>query len=177
MSSNFDSSASCLKTLLIILVIWGHIYSQIPITYEHSALNLALYDTIYCFHMPLFVFISGWFTRKRSMSIGLKKNLKIVWIYVLIQLLYTITTNRWNNILSPYPSLWYLIALFVYRSFINIIPQKALNKYFLLISMALILAILIGFTTYSSYFEIHYCPRKSVNILGNLHILNSLTTV
>ena len=25
--------------------------------------------------------------------------------------------------------------------------------------------------------EYHYCPRKSVNILGNLHILNSLTTV
>jgi len=24
---------------------------------------------------------------------------------------------------------------------------------------------------------VHYCPRKSVNILGNLHILNSLTTV
>ena len=32
-------------------------------------------------------------------------------------------------------------------------------------------------TTVDTYLSIHYCPRKSVNILAKLHILNSLTIV
>lgn len=184
MNSNFDSCASYTKSLLILLVIWGHVFSQIPITYEHSALNLALYDTIYCFHMPLFVFISGWFTKKNTFASGLKKNLRIIRIYILLQIVYTIVTNGGGkSLLYPYPSLWYLIALFIYRSIIDIIPQNILNKAIFVISISSILSILIGCTIYAPLFEmmkiISFLPYFILGFYAHkrYHFLNNVTNM
>lgn len=48
------------KALLIFTVVLGH---TLEINLDNR-INLALYNTIYTFHMPLFVFLSGYFSKK-----------------------------------------------------------------------------------------------------------------
>lgn len=60
----FDGTVSCLKMDLMFLVVWGHVFSQLHPLFTESRLCQAVYDFIYSFHMPLFVFISGWLSKK-----------------------------------------------------------------------------------------------------------------
>ena len=50
-----------LKFVLIFLVVYGHTIE----TYSpDGSINRAIYNLIYVFHMPLFIFISGYFSKK-----------------------------------------------------------------------------------------------------------------
>lgn len=53
-----DIRFDVLKGLLIILVVLGH---SINIEYLDASWDNALFHFIYSFHMPLFVFLSGFF--------------------------------------------------------------------------------------------------------------------
>lgn len=59
--SKRDGYYDCLKFVLITLVILGH---TLEANLE-SRISLALYNTIYLFHMPLFIFVTGYFTKKQ----------------------------------------------------------------------------------------------------------------
>lgn len=67
-----DGYADFLKYVLISLVVLGHFIGL----YQHRVgISGGLYTWIYAFHMPLFVFISGYFSkhitnyRKRSVDV------------------------------------------------------------------------------------------------------------
>lgn len=53
------------KLLLIVLVVVGHCIE--PTRYDNPVSG-CLYSIIYSFHMPLFVFLSGYFAKVRSFT-------------------------------------------------------------------------------------------------------------
>lgn len=54
-----------LKGLLILLVVFGHLLEPLLLT---SEVALALYSLIYCFHMPVFAFVSGVFSKRENVG-------------------------------------------------------------------------------------------------------------
>ncbi len=145
-----------LKSLLIFLVVLGHL------TFKDYGVNLM--EMIYSFHMPVFVFLSGYFTSlssdKEKQRRWLKKTLiifivaliaqyilKLVLEYELSQLngfefsAYSILKPR--SLVSPGFALWYLVCLMYWRIAVWRLGD-ALNDR-LLIILSCVAAILAGF--------------------------------
>lgn len=104
------------KVFLIILVVIGHFiepcYDQNPFLYE-------LKWGIVAFHMPAFIFISGYFSKKVPSVRKLLSGLVIPYfVYeVFYYLLYTFILDKDTELYFTRPkfSLWYLMALCVWR--------------------------------------------------------------
>ena len=146
---------SCLidniKVLLIFLVVFNHII----------AFNLVKVDTVVryvwyaitIFHMPAFVFISGYLSKKPQNVLKNFKNLLIPYV-----LGYTLTwySQIWlgrsvdYEILRPTGSvMWYILALFIYR-----LTIEALGKISFIVPLSILFALWAGtrseFTTFLS---------------------------
>lgn len=146
---------SCLidniKVLLIFLVVFNHII----------AFNLVKVDTVVryvwyaitIFHMPAFVFISGYLSKKPQNVLKNFKNLLIPYV-----LGYTLTwySQIWlgrsvdYEILRPTGSvMWYILALFIYR-----LTIEALGKIRFIVLLSILFALWAGtrpeFTTFLS---------------------------
>lgn len=138
-----DNYADYLKYLLIGLVVMGHFINP----YQYTKGLGGLYLWIYTFHMPLFVFISGHFSRHinnyRRKSID-----TLLWPFVVFQLLNILYTAiiplepLKENVFYPYHQNWYLIALFWWRCFI---PYRQYFKRWLVIALAFLFSLSIGF--------------------------------
>lgn len=104
------------KVLLIFLVVVGHFVG--PSTRCNSFL-LALKWLIVSFHMPAFIFISGYFSKK-TLSLGaLIQKLAVPYVVyeIIYYLLYTCILHKETGLylLKPKFTLWYLMALFFWR--------------------------------------------------------------
>ncbi|MEU6658512.1 acyltransferase family protein [Streptomyces sp. NPDC046821] len=109
------------KYLAIVLVAMGHAWEPLR---DDSRAAAALYITVYTFHMPAFIVISGYFSRSFDASPErLKRLVTGVGVpYVLFEVAYTFF-KRWANddptypisLLDPWYLTWFLIALFVWR--------------------------------------------------------------
>ena len=104
------------KALLIALVVIGHF---IELSYKDNEFLYALKWLVVSFHMPAFIFISGYFS-KRTLSLGiLFQKLAIPYfIYEIIYyLVYTFIIHKPTGLYLLYPkfSLWYIQALFFWR--------------------------------------------------------------
>ncbi|KUJ69322.1 hypothetical protein ACZ90_13395 [Streptomyces albus subsp. albus] len=109
------------KYLAIVLVAMGHSWE--PLT-DRSRAAEALYMTVYCFHMPAFILISGYFSRSFDMRPDrLKRLITGVGVpYVIFEVAYTFF-KRWADddptydfsLLDPWYLTWFLMALFVWR--------------------------------------------------------------
>lgn len=63
-----------LKFLLIVLVVFGHSLEEISLAQDYAIIRA----WIYSFHMPAFVFISGYFSKSVRRGEGARKQLLIV---------------------------------------------------------------------------------------------------
>ncbi len=146
---------SCLidniKVLLIFLVVFNHIIAfnlvkvDIVVRYVWYAITI--------FHMPAFVFISGYLSKKPQNVLKNFKNLLIPYV-----LGYTLTwySQIWlgrsvdYEILRPTGSvMWYILALFIYR-----LTIEALGKIRFIVPLSILFALWAGtrpeFTTFLS---------------------------
>ncbi|MBR2733651.1 MAG: acyltransferase family protein, partial [Selenomonadaceae bacterium] len=102
-----------IKGALIILVVFAHCLFDL----QSRPLNNFIVDAIYMFHMPAFVFVSGFFSKsEHSRSFFPLMNLVVA--YVLLDgffLLRDIFSGGVPSIVAPYFSAWYLLALIVWR--------------------------------------------------------------
>lgn len=114
--SYFDNA----KTLLIFLVVFGHLIQSYI---ETNAFISYLYNFIYTFHMPAFIIISGFFAKGiYEKGYIWKITKKLIIPYVLFQGLYAVfyyflhkeDTFRFE-LLDPRWSLWFLISLFFWN--------------------------------------------------------------
>jgi fucose 4-O-acetylase-like acetyltransferase len=109
------------KYLAIVLVACAHSWEPyLP----HHRVVLALYDTVYAFHMPAFVLVSGYFSRRFELSPGKARRLVtgVLFPYVVFELAYTVFRRRAGDepsaavsLLDPWWLNWFLAALFLWR--------------------------------------------------------------
>lgn len=112
------------------------------------------YRIIYSFHMPAFIFISGYFAqfnRKKIIS-------TLIYPYVLFQCLYlafdAIIMNRNVELLNfqfttPYWILWYLLTLILYNM---IIPLISNSNFLTLFSISALISLITGLDTSIGYY-------------------------
>lgn len=129
-----------LKSLLIFLVVLGHFVYPVPL---HGAHVIEYY--IYIFHMPLFIFISGYFSRNSTIIGSIKK----VFIpFLILQLVHYMFNNYIINkeagleIFNPAWSLWYLLSLFFWRLSVPIL--RKLKAYWIVI-ISIVAGLLCGY--------------------------------
>ncbi|MGL4735825.1 MAG: acyltransferase family protein [Cellulosilyticaceae bacterium] len=106
-----------LKGLLIFLVVFGH--SLELIKEEHIVFSV-FYIFIYLFHMPAFVFISGYFSknvekaRQSAFTTFLVPFVIFNTLWNLLAVLFTRDPSAFSFI-TPGWALWYLLSMFIWR--------------------------------------------------------------
>lgn len=134
-----------LKFILILLVVIGHTIE--PLIDISGKLKI-LYCYIFSFHMPLFVFVSGYFSKNYiDNSKNVKSIQRFLIPYLLFQTLYVLFYKYLLNVpgtqitlVTPIYLMWYLLSAFVW---ILITPYFTKLKH--CIPIAFILAILVGY--------------------------------
>lgn len=138
------------KTMLIVLVVFGHLIEPLAIIEDVKIpFFTGLYMFIYSFHMPVFAFVSGFFSKK----LAVKPIFKLLYQLVIFQIIFgiflgllTILTpyqpsaveldvtvfNVVKYLLTPIWILWYLLSLAFWRMMLYIFSFK---KYLILISV------------------------------------------
>lgn len=131
-----------IKMLLIFLVVLGHAIAYTQWAADTSL--LCLYNCIFSFHMPVFVFISGYFSKR--ITCPRKKNIEILlYPYLVFQVLNVFYVRyiehnpaSWN-LFIPLHQNWYIMALFIWRL---IIPYFQYVNKWIGISIALGLSLI-----------------------------------
>lgn len=119
-SGSRDPFLDNVKFLTIVLVVCGHAWGPLR---EHSRAAEALYMTVFTFHMPAFIIVSGYLSRSFE---GRPRQLKrlltgIVFPYLLFEVLFTLfmratlDPEREFSVTRPSYALWFLCALFIWR--------------------------------------------------------------
>ena len=141
--SYFDNA----KFILMFFVVFGHILR----TYiDQNETIYALYNTIYTFHMPAFILLSGFFAKGFNKKGYIKKlSTKLILPYLVFQVLYTIyyyflfdqSTIEFEA-LKPNWALWFLLSLFFWNLMLFAYTKlKPITG----ITLAIILALLVGY--------------------------------
>ncbi len=134
------------KTILIITVVISHL---IDLTYKNNELLFYIKWGISFFHMPAFIFVSGYFSKKKMKLIDVCKKLLIPYLVfeVIYYFLYIYILGKETKLYLLYPkfTLWYLLALFVWKI---VTPYIVKVPYHL--PMSIVGGILIGFSDMSS---------------------------
>lgn len=115
-----------LKFLLIVLVVFGHSLEEISLAQDYAIIRA----WIYSFHMPAFVFISGYFSK--SVRWG---------EYFIFNTIFALCTEKTLviNILTPKYIFWYLFSLLIWRLLID--DLKRIKGIFIL---AMLLGLYVG---------------------------------
>lgn len=121
---NRDYLFDNIKALLIFLVVVGHITN---LGYYHNDKLKTIYVFIYFFHMPAFIFISGYFSKNvdkcRETAVRnflIPYILMVLFYYVQIKMFPLPTqTNYMLRIFSPPTGCWYLFTMFIWKLFLK----------------------------------------------------------
>jgi fucose 4-O-acetylase-like acetyltransferase len=137
-----DSVVDNAKGALIVLVITGHLIEGLM---DKSEYYRALFSAIYLFHMPMFVFITGMFS-KGSFGFRELRSLfsRIAIPFVVFQLLYVGVTSiaaghRTTPLLWPYWILWFLVSVMSWKLLLPIVLRLRGSM-----AIALLIGIAIG---------------------------------
>ena len=137
-----DYSFDNIRTILITCVVLGHL---LEICTPFPGLRL-LYQTIYSFHVPVFIFISGYFARYNI------KKIIFSWLcpFLVFQVLY-ITAQRLlgsstpYQFTTPYWHLWFLVACIFYQLLIPAYATASRTKQITAFVCTVVLALAVGF--------------------------------
>lgn len=156
-----------LKCIMIFFVVFIHF---LEIMGEEK-----IYTAVYTFHMPIFIFISGYFTKFS------KKNIfKFTWIYVIWQTIYIFflkyicMQDVEFTFIKPNWILWYIFSMLTWNIIIKLFDTSSKIKSMIFILLSIIISILVGFVekigyeyslsrtiTFFPYFLIGYYTKKN----------------
>ncbi|MEE3469137.1 MAG: acyltransferase family protein [Butyrivibrio hungatei] len=127
-----DYSFDNMKVLLITLVVFGHALEEFGTTGKLGLIRAVIYS----FHMPLFIFISGYFSKSDAKPEKLLKTTIIPFIiFNTIWMFIQGTAINKINFFKPIYVFWYLLSLFFWRVTV---------KYFDRVKGIVILAFFVG---------------------------------
>ena len=109
--------------------------------------------------VPVFIFISGYFSRKKKkaeLPASIWKLLEPLIIFQALTLLprFIMKGFSFGAILTPWYVLWYLLSLIYWRLLIQIIPDRILNNTKLILIVAFCISILAGFLPFGRFLSI-----------------------
>jgi fucose 4-O-acetylase-like acetyltransferase len=111
-NSLFDN----LKALLIFLVVFGHVLELFLKNPDYQL----LYNVIYSFHMPAFVFIAGYFSKNIEKQ---ENNIVFTFLvpYIVFNSLYQILVSKTFDIdlFTPIYVYWFLLSMFLWKIFLK----------------------------------------------------------
>lgn len=146
-----DERIDSVKYCLMVLVIVGHVFAQRQFVSTPGC--TAVWKWIYMFHMPLFVFLSGYFSSKKDN----RQFIKSCWRLLEPLLIFQIFIRVWEysgsvslrDVFTPWWTLWYLLSLLYWRTILQIIPNKILDNKAFLISATFVISLLAGFLPFN----------------------------
>lgn len=168
-SSYFDN----IKGLLIFLVVLAHFFYGFQ---SHENIDL-ITDMIYTFHMPAFVFVSGFFSKSEN-SRSPEAIMKLAAAYLFFNggcMLFTLPDGVFSGAV-PYYSYWYLIALIAWR-----ITVPYISKIKHILPILIICSLLAGFwgdidNTFSASRIICFYPYFMAGYFMDKDKINSILT-
>ena len=165
-----DYRIDSLKGLLIILVITGHVITTLD---NVNFINHGVMGLIYIFHMPLFILISGYFSKSREEQTpsAFWKSTALLFVTLVIFHLIGCFRSYLSNpnaraifdgfpfgekmwIIFPFGELWYIISLIYWRIILYYTPKALLKRPAIYLSIALIVSILCGLTHLGMFLSI-----------------------
>lgn len=141
-----DYKIDNLKFFLIFCVVFGHMFEVFG--------KGGIYLVIYSFHMPAFIFVSGYFARFDARKIVSS----LIYPYFLFQTIYIVFDAFINHkgigglefqYTTPYWLLWYLLAMTFYYL---LIPFMESMDYKLLMALACVISLIAGFDQSMGYY-------------------------
>ncbi|WP_180008196.1 acyltransferase family protein [Acinetobacter sp. YH12238] len=145
MRDNFIDTS---KGLLIFLVVVGHFLEEL-IGWTNNETR-AILGTIYSFHMPAFIFISGMFFKDKDI---IKKVLYFFSILVPFHILYVLVTwlikgdisKVW--LIQPYWMMWYLAGMIAWTLLTPLLKKTGYP-----VVISILLSVVIGLSPISNYY-------------------------
>ena len=145
------------KFILIFLVIFGHMMEGS----RGLSYNGELYGCIYLFHMPLFIFISGFFSKryddKKSFWMSELRLTETLVIFHVCSMLFKVFVYSRplviNDIIIPGMGSWYLLSLIYWRALLQFVPQSWLDSKWM-IPACVVISLLGGFVPIGGAFSI-----------------------
>lgn len=142
------------KFLAIVLVVFGHAIEPL----RDAPAAHALYLFVYMFHMPVFIIITGYFSRSFAFSAGKARKLitNLAVPYVIFETAYSVF--RWAaggkeleiSLLAPVWLTWFLMAAFFWRLSTPVWRQLRWP-----VSIAILVALLSGMSELPNTFTMH----------------------
>lgn len=137
-----------IKMLLVVLVVVGHTWSQLP----ETPVVLWAYDFLYSWHMPAFVVVTGYLSRSMTWERARLRSLVTTLLvpYVLFESALTAVHVRFGGaevndfLFVPHSPMWFLLALIGWRLVTPVflrLPRAAA------LGLAVALSLLVGFVS------------------------------
>lgn len=133
-----------LKLELMFFVIFAHVCG---VNFSNQY-NVLIYDFFYTFHMPLFIFISGYLTHCTNKKKLFQRIVRLVETYCVFQFIRLCLFHDFSftSILTPKSSLWYLLSLVYWRSTCYFLSKYFPGKRFkIVLVITSILCLLVGY--------------------------------
>lgn len=135
------------KFWLVVLVVTAHVIMRKE--FSGSAACAALWNWVLIFCMPLFVFISGSYSRKKDWRAFWPSIWKLAEPLIIFQVIglafYVSDPVSVETVLTPWYMLWYLLSLIYWRLMLQVIPERILRHENLVLATAFCIGILAGF--------------------------------
>ncbi|MCD8365509.1 MAG: acyltransferase family protein [Clostridiales bacterium] len=139
-----------IKALLIFLVVLGHVFRNLGANGD----NYAVYKIIFSFHMPAFLFVSGYFMKYNPKKVFAK----LFPLYLLFQVIQTaermaiacLQGGSWRDVridlFTPRWTLWYLVVLMIYQLLIPLFDTESRKRQTGFLILSVCLGLTIGIT-------------------------------
>lgn len=121
-----------IKFFLIVLMIYGHLMNI------GCAVPWKVYNIIYSFHIPLFVLLSGYFTKKHDEKLG-RSLLNLFLLYVIFSLIswgvniFVYHKPAFTSIFRTPFALWYVLCLIYWKIILHYTSEKVLKSWWFFI--------------------------------------------
>lgn len=130
-----------IKCIMIFLVVFAHFLEIL-----NGNMSKKIYIFIYTFHMPIFVYISGYFSKGKTRNI-----MKFAYIYLIWQTIFylfdviVLKSNIKYSLTLPNWTLWYIFAMIIWNIIIKFLDKILIKNYLCSIIISIIISLLAGY--------------------------------
>ena len=146
-----DERIDAVKFWLIFLVITVHVIMRKE--FSESSACVVLWNWSNFFVMPLFVFISGYLSRKKAKNnfwtSGLKMAEPLILFQIIALIFYVKHPLSVRSVLIPWYMLWYMLSLIYWRCILQAIPDKILKHKKAMLATVFCISLLAGYLPFN----------------------------